>query len=408
MRRRRSQARFVVGLAAVFLVTTWVCLLIWAVVPAAILQWESIALTSDSMAPGLREGDVVVASPENTYDLGVGTVVVFRDEFGLVTHRIVAVSPDGNYVTKGDANPRPDSTPVAPDGIIGVGRIRVPFVALPLTWFQNEEWAKLGLWLAIAALALWLSSWVDGGRWYRGRHRELPIPREVAPSARSAAVSIALGLVALALVGSPARAAFSDTTDSQSNSLEAAGSFGVVLYLHNNPTPPVGDTSSQAVLPLDATSPSASTLYNYDDDRDGDPGLKLAKGSGLSETDPSKHQIWSMAGPVDLDGTAALTLWSAIKDFDTSKQGIVLAAVLDCDSGGGGCSTIASGSLDVDPWSGGSSTWVSRTIDLGSVTHTIASNRTLRVKVVVDGSSGDDMWFAYDTTAYDSVLTVGP
>ena len=41
------------------------------------------------------------------------------------------------------------------------------------------------------------------------------------------------------------------------------------------------------------------------------------------------------------------------------------------------------------------------------MTYTIGAARTLRVKIVVGDNSGDNMWFAYDTTSYDSHLQIG-
>jgi hypothetical protein len=182
-----------------------------------------------------------------------------------------------------------------------------------------------------------------------------------------------------------------------------------VFYLHNNPTPPTGDTSSHTVLPFDGTAPTASVLYNYDTDRDTAGGLVLAKsGLGLSEIDSTKYQIWSLPGWRDLDGNAVLTLWSAMKSFDTTGRGVVLAALLDCASDGSDCNTIATGALDLDPWdSAGSGSWLEKTIDFGTVTHTIGAARTLRIKIVVESNAGDDMWFAYGTTSYDSHLQIG-
>jgi len=61
----------------------------------------------------------------------------------------------------------------------------------------------------------------------------------------------------------------------------------LILYLHNNPTPPEGDTESHDILPMDPDQPRAPVLYNYDVDRDASPGPLIAKGgSGPHESDP--------------------------------------------------------------------------------------------------------------------------
>ena len=69
-----------------------------AVAPAVGLGWTSVVLTSGSVSPPLRIGDVVVASPHIGRRLGPGTVVVFADPArpGLVTHRIESINPDGS------------------------------------------------------------------------------------------------------------------------------------------------------------------------------------------------------------------------------------------------------------------------------------------------------------------------
>ncbi len=149
-------------------------------------------------------------------------------------------------------------------------------------------------------------------------------------------------------------------------------------------------------------------LPNYDAGRDDDPGLTLKKtNKGVGETDPSKYQIW--IGPstgLDLDGQASLTFWSAMKDFDESKDGEVEAYLLDCATSGDDCKVIDSGSIRLERWSAGSSGWVSRTINFGSVSHSFAPGRSLAVKAVVANDSGDDMWFAYGVATYPSALAV--
>ena len=66
-----------------------------------------------------------------------------------------------------------------------------------------------------------------------------------------------------------------------------------LLYLHNYPTPPVGDTDAQADLPLSYTIPTATVLYNYDADNDAFPGRTVKKDSAdVTQTDLTKYQNW--------------------------------------------------------------------------------------------------------------------
>jgi len=63
-------------------------------------------------------------------------------------------------------------------------------------------------------------------------------------------------------------------------------------FLHNNPSPPSAGTTSQTDLSLDLTQPTATTLYNYDTNRDLVDGLRLVRSSETEETDNTKHQDW--------------------------------------------------------------------------------------------------------------------
>ncbi len=64
----------------------------------------------------------------------------------------------------------------------------------------------------------------------------------------------------------------------------------IYYYLHNNPTPPVGNTVSQVDLPMDTSAPTATTLYNYDTNRDSDPGRRLVLTADPLTTTNNDHQ----------------------------------------------------------------------------------------------------------------------
>ena len=199
------------------------------------------------------------------------------------------------------------------------------------------------------------------------------------------------------------RAFYQSWESANSNEASATVSTAEIWYLHNNPTPPTGDTTSQAVLPLDQTAPTATTLYNYDTDRDGAAGRMVDKGgSGAGETDLSKYQAWrsaALGSNLTIDGTVTVNLWSAIKDFNTGKRGNVTVFLRDYN--GSSYTEICDGNLTEKPWSGGAS-WVLKTFQFACVSYTIPAGNFLEVKLIVGNSAGDAMWFAYDTTSYDS------
>ncbi|WP_305789409.1 signal peptidase I [Symbioplanes lichenis] len=123
----------VLGRALVVMaVTTVLSLAAWTALPLA-WGWQAYTVTSGSMAPLVRPGDVVVASPEIDPDHLVGSVVVIAPAAAghePVTHRVVERLPDGRFRTRGDANPQADSRLVTADELIGSGRVVVPLAGL--------------------------------------------------------------------------------------------------------------------------------------------------------------------------------------------------------------------------------------------------------------------------------------
>lgn len=225
---------------------------------------------------------------------------------------------------------------------------------------------------------------------------------------------LAAVLIGSFFAGGGAQSSLALLTDSENDpsTFSTAASFGSATtdYLHNNPTPPITDTNSQTNLPMDAIAPIAATLRNYDQDRDAFAGLLVAKGgSGVGETDLTKYQNWRTAIQLSartINGTVTLDFWSAMKDFGLSKRGVVTAYLRDFDPLTSTYTTIGSNTLDVANWQGGSGTWVNKVLTMSVSSYTVAVGRQIEVKLIVGSSSDDSMWFAYDTTAYPSKVTI--
>lgn len=206
-----------------------------------------------------------------------------------------------------------------------------------------------------------------------------------------------------------AQALFTDAAGVTGNSF-STGQWVFDYYLHNNPTPPTGNTVSQTNLPLTTVSPSAATLYNYDTNRDAAAGLLVIRGaSGPDEADTAKYQNWrtgALSQDLTISGDVVLTFWSGTQNFAQNKRGSVSAYLRDFD--GSTLTVIAYNTLTVNNWQGGSSTWVQYTLTLPGVSYTVPAGHQLDLRLYVPGppSSQVDMWFAYDTVAYPSRLTI--
>jgi len=159
---------------------------------------------------------------------------------------------------------------------------------------------------------------------------------------------------------------------------------------------------------MDITDPSVDTLYNYDTDRDAFPGLLIAKGgSGADEADPTKYQAWqtpAFAADLIVQGDMTLKIWSATKDFDVGKRGAITVYLRDFD--GSGYVEVGSSSLVDAGWQGGSPSWVLKTLTFSVGPYTVASGHSLELKIVVQDSADDDMWFAYDTSPNRSRVVI--
>ena len=164
-------------------------------------------VVSGSMMPNIQPGDVALVQPLDEY--GLGQVILFpssSDPDVQIMHRIVEIQPDGMLVTKGDANRVRDSAPVDPETVIGVGRILVPAIGLPIVWAVNGEFLLVVLTVLLTALLV------------RGtlRIEFFPSTRKrdgVRAIIESTAVVAMLGVAAFVIVVGVARSATADFVD---------------------------------------------------------------------------------------------------------------------------------------------------------------------------------------------------
>jgi signal peptidase I len=151
----RPMLRIVLG--AVARIWLWFlvgCLLI-ATVPL-VVGWKSYLIETGSMRPAISPGDVVLASPSPALEQLGGRVVVFSspDVPGrIITHRVVEIAPDGQMRTKGDANQSADSVTITTDNVLGLGRLLVRWIGLPIKWAQEKAFLPLSLFILSLVLA---------------------------------------------------------------------------------------------------------------------------------------------------------------------------------------------------------------------------------------------------------------
>src|SRR3954467_6691192 len=151
--RRRVLPRALTALRVLagFYLLLLLCLAALTVLPG-MAGWHPYVMTSDSMAPVMPVGDVALASDTAARNLRPGDIVVVRDPArhgAVLAHRLVRQLPNGDLITKGDANPLPDSTPVPPGMVIGKVRAVVPAIGLIPHWWSHDRSAFAGLLLTV-------------------------------------------------------------------------------------------------------------------------------------------------------------------------------------------------------------------------------------------------------------------
>ncbi len=157
--------RLVVGLLANFALACAAGLAAMSLL-AGVLGYAPIAVTTGSMEPTIRPGDVVIIDDDSPVDDLFGpTVIEFSVADAELTrlHRIVEALPEG-YRTKGDANQTSDAALVPREDVRGIAIALLPYVALPRLWIQRGQWWRLvaaAMVLVLLALAA-RTSWLDG------------------------------------------------------------------------------------------------------------------------------------------------------------------------------------------------------------------------------------------------------
>lgn len=71
-----------------------------------------------SMAPAIRDGDVIVIVPAAHHHIEIGDIALFQTPTGLRAHRLTARAAAGDLIFRGDAAPDADA-PVRPESVLG-------------------------------------------------------------------------------------------------------------------------------------------------------------------------------------------------------------------------------------------------------------------------------------------------
>lgn len=160
-------ARLWLGVLSIFTLIVFLGLVL-IILGAWAVGYRPVVVTSGSMAPVVRTGDVVITKPVGMHtDVGNQTVIDFQDPDTMQRHlhRVIEVT-DSGYRTKGDANQDADAAIVPQDHVHGAGFVLAPYVGYVPIWVKERAWGALAI-VAFTLVALSLMSrqaWMWAGQ----------------------------------------------------------------------------------------------------------------------------------------------------------------------------------------------------------------------------------------------------
>jgi hypothetical protein len=224
------------------------------------------------------------------------------------------------------------------------------------------------------------------------------------------------GLLILALAAASAYCAGAGSSLALSTSAATVGgntltSAAWSFYLHNNPTPPVGNTTAQYNLTATTTAPTTATLYNYDTNGANRPGrgINMTATPGPTLATALAYVNWRTAAfavSQTMDTSVIVDLWSATNTTTANRTGSLAVYVRDYNPSTSTYVEISNATL--------SGTYaVGRTYYRRPITVTLSSAYTLaaghRLEIKIESpwaTSQNNMLVAFDTTTYRATVTI--
>lgn len=96
---------------------------------------------SGSMEPHYAVGSLIYVRSVDSRNILVGDPITFvmNEDLLVATHRVVEIMPDGNFITKGDANEAVDGTAVHPNNVLGKPVFTIPYLGYLSFFFSSKQ-----------------------------------------------------------------------------------------------------------------------------------------------------------------------------------------------------------------------------------------------------------------------------
>jgi hypothetical protein len=192
------------------------------------------------------------------------------------------------------------------------------------------------------------------------------------------------------------------------------GFAGVTLNLHNNPTPPTGDTTAQLHMAMNLSPVSDIPLHKYSTNYyPVGEGGRYVKNRNVSDAETSTELManWVYqvpgSGNTLFNGTVELKLWVARKDFSCTGGPVQIRAYLrkkTVADDSGTETSLANGNGVMVPTGIGSCPFQLIAVNMTLTNVTVLAGQFLELKVTNRSASDNAALVAYDTATYRSTL----
>ena len=128
------------------------------------LGWQVDAVVTGSMEPCLKVGSLVVTRPVKPETIEIGDIITFKpatkNEIPM-THRVndIKINSPLSFITKGDANDRPDPGSVPARNVVGKICFHLPYAGYVTEYLKTTPGFVLGLVVpALAVITMYVKS----------------------------------------------------------------------------------------------------------------------------------------------------------------------------------------------------------------------------------------------------------
>ena len=122
--------------AFLVIVASWLCIdkfVIGSKVPS-FCGYSSLFVETGSMSGIIEEDEIIIIKKTNDYKIGDIITFIQKGDEKPTTHRIIGYGSEGEYVTKGDANPTKDSVNIKEEEILGEVVTNLKILSLFIGW----------------------------------------------------------------------------------------------------------------------------------------------------------------------------------------------------------------------------------------------------------------------------------